>query len=445
MDWRRLLIVAVAACGNDGTVSIQIETHDPAITRVELFVAASDCGDCDGIAPPSSLDHTKGKVHLIDSDVRFVAPVKDHIAGFRLQPDPVTSSVVPRLAAVGFDANDNPLGYVVDDAGFDVEKLIGQERRYELTSRTIVESQGALPGVAPTAPDPAMLVVAWRAPKTGENADPATRASCLAIETGNDSTTEFFVPPDDPDCDGIVADECDAHFYDFADPSATPTACLTREQGICQIGAAPACVDGGNHQCVSGGQFCVPDAACAVCSPPFDDQVCLTKLSDSNVMASRLHCRVPFYVDMISGNTTTCNAVTTPNALDLTRAVPGGGCKTNFATLAGGASNTKIAIDVPGSGSGEIQIAGGAPCAPELAPAFDFGVALGPPTNTTVVGAGVFVVTATSAGSRKVLLPVAATFVKIGGLQLCDALNTQVLMTCTVEQPSDSVWGCTHN
>jgi hypothetical protein len=144
-----------------------------------------------------------GRVHR--QGARFEATVgPGGVAGFRLEPSATTANVA-KLAAVGFTATGTPRGFVLDDAGFSVDALLGTVRRYTLAEQTILQAQGPQRGG-----DPTDQIIVWRAP----NAE-ATTPSCLAIEH-RDGTNEFLVPPGDPDSDGFIANECDPDWYDYA-------------------------------------------------------------------------------------------------------------------------------------------------------------------------------------------------------------------------------------
>ncbi|HEY0255453.1 MAG TPA: hypothetical protein VGC41_28180, partial [Kofleriaceae bacterium] len=280
MQLTRALVamLSLAACGDDTKLAIQVAAPDGVVT-VELLIDDHECTDCDGgIGPPSTPDRVLGNVHVLAEDARFSATVdSDGLATFGLTPSETGSPLVGRLAVVGYDATDQPIALYVDDTGFDLSTELGQIRRYELAPTQIDAKQSNTSGV-----------VLWRA-------DPAT-AACLAIET-DPQHVEFFVPPTDPDCDGVTgAAECDAHWYDYKQASADQACTAVDPTGACELGEITACEDGKSAGgCEPQNKFCFGDAECSDAQCAGNPFACidLARLT----MLPFIECTIPITVD----------------------------------------------------------------------------------------------------------------------------------------------------
>lgn len=267
-------------------MAIEVHTTDPAVDHVELMIVKDQCtsDDCVGVAPPSSIEKPPGSVYYQIAGDRFVAPVTNDVAGFRLEPG--DDDYIPRLGAIGFTAEDKPLGIGIIDTDFHIKEHLGEVFQLELAQHPIEQAEGATPFDV-GADD---LVVVWRAP----NAPPVAQ-SCLAIQPRSGPAT-FVVPKDDPDCDGITGhDECDPFWYQYVRPATgTDQACFAQSSPTapCILGRETTCVDGHEDQCTPG-NFCVPAAACHDCSSVFDPN-CLDKLAqNSDPTVAKIVCKVP--------------------------------------------------------------------------------------------------------------------------------------------------------
>lgn len=430
MHWCGLLIIAVAACSAADSVAIEIETHDPAIVRVELFIAAGPCTTCDGVAPPGTdptVANAKplGDVSYVVGTDRFDTRVdSDGIAGFLIKPGAQTSTV-PKLAAIGFDANGAPLGFVVDDTSFDLEPLLGTKRRYQLESRTVQQAMG-------TGND---QIITWRT----DGLDPAHPApSCVAI-VRHDGHTEFFVPEADPDCDGFVApNECDPTWYKYKQPAGSaPPECLVTDLGACQIGKSGTCVDGDSAPaCTSLDKFCVPQVACNACMPPYSE-TCLTSIA-TDATATHLHCQIPIFTGPMT-NPTTCITASDLISLDQLYATP---CTVGFVQADNG--NITDSIDITTT-NGDIA---GTLVRTGFAPACSFGfstmitVSHIPTSTTATIAKGALAVTQN--GAETLLMPVVVTYVDGGPITDCLSAPTKPMCEIlpTPVSTGDTLWSC---
>jgi len=283
MRW--LLVAALAGC-SQSSMAIEVHTTVPGVDHVELLIVRDQCSDdaCKGVAPPSSTDRPLGTIYYQVAGERFTAAVSGDIAGFRLEPG--DDDYVPRVAAIGFDAGEKPLGIGVIDTDFHIKEHLGEVFQLELAPHAIQQVEGATPFDVGTDD----LVVVWRAPNA-----PATAQSCLAIQPRSGPGT-FVVPETDPDCDGITgADECDPFWYKFVrKPDGTEQACFAQHASTepCIVGRETTCVDGQADQCTPG-MFCVPSVACHDCTSVFDP-ACLDKVATNNdPSVAKITCNIP--------------------------------------------------------------------------------------------------------------------------------------------------------
>ncbi|CAN5308634.1 hypothetical protein BH11MYX1_BH11MYX1_08820 [soil metagenome] len=428
--------ILVAACGNEKALAIQVSTTDSSITTIELFVGDTSCDSCVGVAPPSSVAKPKGPVVYTGEGQRFEAAVgREGVAGFRLEPSPTTATVA-KLAAIGFTADGTPRGFVLDDAGFAVGPLEGTVRRYTLTDRPILQAQGLTPAVAPEngSDDPTDQIIVWRAP----NADAAT-PSCLAIEH-RDGTNEFLVPPGDPDCDGISANECDPDWYMYSANTTTP--CLTQPApaSACVVGSKAGCSDGAASKCEAEHSYCFPARACAeqTCGL-FDGPGCLDHLipdpSDANSPVAALRCSVAWR----SGTDAPCPGTT------LVTLPSSSGCTATFLDLAPGfpANGPPGTQDLPfntATFNGSLHVdPTSTVSACRLAVSSSFKVEVAPPH--AAVGRGVLAVANPGSGFT-LILPVIVDFLQVP-VAVCPLPASAV--TCAYENTmADTIYRCTH-
>src|SRR3569623_1902393 len=190
MRW--LLVACLAACSHD-SMAIEVVRSDASITRVELVIVESHCDTCAGAAPPGAQATPTGDDYYQFAGDRFIAPVSAGVAGFTLLPG--ASDHIPKLGAIGFDAQGTAEGIALLDQDIHITAHLGEVIQLELSGK------------------PAQTIV-WRAPNA-----PDTAESCIAILSDHDA---FVVPRDDQDCDGVTgADECDPFWYLYAKPADT--------------------------------------------------------------------------------------------------------------------------------------------------------------------------------------------------------------------------------
>ncbi len=413
--------ILLVACGSEPAVAIQVVSSDPSITSVELFVGAAPCTSCeDGLAPPGSSAKTAGVVEYTGTGDRRIAAVgSDGVAGFQIEPMP---SIVAKLAAVGFTADGTAKGFVLDDEGFSIDDVKGTVRRYQLDpDRAILTAQPAANGADVTA-----QVIVWRAPNAS-----ATTPSCLATEPTAGTESLFLVPPGDPDCDGIVENECDPNWYMHATVGVEP--CFLKGADACLVGRSSACIDGTAPTCVpiGGDDLCVPDLACTVCTnTEVDSASCLDELTHPNSStapsptATALHCTVYF------APTSICVEGAALPIQQITSS-----CNAGFAALGqmfpGGVTENQLAFMTPTFG-GTLELQRASPCSLGVTPNFHLVDANTIPEAT--VGPGVLVL---GVSGRTSLLPVIIDFAPV------PACTPMQFASCELENvTNDAVYNC---
>jgi hypothetical protein len=427
MHWGGLLIIALAACSTADSVDIQIHSTDRSVVSVELFVAGAPCTNCDGVAPPSATAKPAGPVNYLIGTDRFYAAIdSDGIAGFRLKPDAMDSTV-PKLAAIGFDANGTPVGFVVDDTPFDLLPILGTKRRYELTLQPILQ---AAPHQATTE-----QVVTWRTESSDMN-HPAQ--SCLAF-LNHDGGNEFFVPEADPDCDGFVApNECDPTWYKYMQPASTnPPECLADDMdGACQVGRSGTCIDGATAPtCTSLDKFCVPQVACTTCMPPYN-QACLTSIATDVANGTRLRCTIPVFRDALN-KPTTCLAGSDLINLDQYYASP---CTVGFVQVGDSSGNIATSLDISttnGDVVGTLDRTGYSQTC-----SFGFSTTItvtNLPANAAVQKGALAI---TTGGAETLLMPVVVAYVPGGPITDCASAVVKPVCEILPDTTSDTLWSC---
>lgn len=261
----------------------------------ELFVPHDACGSgCgSGIAPrgaASQLVSTggAGDVTFLDSTERLVAERQaDGYARFQLEPG--DRGTLPAIYIVGFDDAGKPTGFAeVDNVA--VPAHDGERWRVLLEPATFGPAQGS-----------GDTIWVWRQPLVPPyNGDPQ-HASCLGIQHA-DGTTQFYVPSDDPDCDGVPTGdplECNAFWFEYeTPPNMTDKPCTTQVatgngEQVCEVGRPVNCADAIGPGCgpFTNAPMCVPDATCTICGAAYTSLCFPGLFADSSV--PRLHCQFP--------------------------------------------------------------------------------------------------------------------------------------------------------
>jgi hypothetical protein len=307
-----MLVGGLLAGCHEPVLIVAVEANGNAVDGVELFLVDKLCSDCDpvaGMEPPGFDAPVPGPVYYTDGDVRvFARPAPGETeTRFGLEPGDGADRLV-RLIAVGFDAQGRPNSLVEGPSDFAIADSLGERWDLDLEARpiarpTIAPVDGTAPpsGGAPGRPrvlavdigDEDKLLL-WRPPIAPGAAD--DRASCLMI--AHDDGIEFVVPPDDADCDGIVAGECHRTWYQGFDPPDPSALCLDhppQQPAQCRVGHLSTCIDGRGPGCLTG-SYCVPDAACSTpsCKLPLEQNCSAALVNAIGITTiARLHCTIP--------------------------------------------------------------------------------------------------------------------------------------------------------
>lgn len=289
-----LVVCAVTACGGSGVVVEIFAPDGMQLDRVELWVAYDPCYDCpEGVGWQSDGERARGDIYYLrDEALVAAAPQGDR---WVLHLDAVAGNRDPGWIAVA--------GYHGDQV-----TAIKVLRDVHIPSTTVAIWQVYLHAAEPastdvtTAPNDAARdhrALVWARPPTPALAEPT---GCLAYQAWNGDgwDTEYFVPPSDPDCDGIPPDrECSEFWYHYKPQGGR---CATSDPtlaGACIAGVS-ACADGVStdrscHEDPTQLATCLPDIVCEQCSDaiPVDD--CVTSAVEAGVAAdSTLHFHCGF-------------------------------------------------------------------------------------------------------------------------------------------------------
>lgn len=275
------LCVGCAAPG----LALDVTTSDPAIVRVELFVADACEDGCPATVAPPGLAARPTDIYLV-ADPRSWSAVVDHgIAGFQLRADQSTN--VSEVVAVGFDALDGGNARAVAVL-HDVPVSASEPAHWQMPLAPATPIDDTLPA--------GDRVALWRQP-----AEPGL--ACVMIEHAG-GARELVVPKDDTDCDQLSMGEC-APWTNLAmnAPSTIAAAsCLVNassgpSSGICMLGG-PTCseVAGTTTPCaVLDTEYCAPSVLCS-CAPW--DQACVhDKIASVATAMPMIQCDLPLMSD----------------------------------------------------------------------------------------------------------------------------------------------------
>jgi hypothetical protein len=263
----RLAALAIAAAGaagcfSDRGLAIQIDVAGTGATSVELFLGKTACDagdnpaeiDCKAIAPPpASSPPLRGSIWFRDDLVVDTVQVTGPRVTFQLRSD--TAATLPLVIAVGLTQGDHPVGVATLH---DVTIPTGSAR----VLATALVPAGAVQAAAPAKTAVEDRVLVWR--KT------TPPSSCVVAEhwDGGIATRSFVVPGQDPDCDDVVAGDCDPAVYLGMTPPGTAARpdCFATQPAACVLGSR-ACSDGsatrtGECGAQHNAAICVPDSFC---------------------------------------------------------------------------------------------------------------------------------------------------------------------------------------
>lgn len=427
MRW--LLVACLAACSHD-SLAIEVVTSDPDVARVELVLVERHCDACNGDAPPSSVMKGDGDVYYQYAGDRFTAPVSGGVAGFTLEPG--SSDDIPKLAAIGFDAQNVAKAIALLDQDIQISQHLGEVIQLDLVTRDIAPVVGPLPGAFTIGADDEVVV--WRAPNA-----PDTAQSCIAVisSTGKDT---FVVPADDQDCDGITgAAECDPFWYLYAKPASTTQYCLAQESADkpCMVGTETGCVDGQSQAGCHPLDACVPQRACTDCSDPTDPECPDHVGTESAPGVARVHCTIPLVGG--PGNYMACPTGIAPVNVDMPYA------SATTATCDPGFIKTPVMFPVnpqpslafdTGQGAVTLMIANSMmPCEFQIVPTANV---------SSIPSRSVPGLVVLHGPTRELLLPLVVEFTN-ATQTVCSGAATAA--SCTVDPASfaDPMWSCARN
>jgi len=406
MRW--LLVACLAACSHDSMV-IEVVSSDASITRVELVLVESHCDTCDGDAPPGAQAKPTGDVYYQFAGDRFIAPVSAGVAGFTLLPG--ASDHIPKLGAIGFDAQGTAKGIALLDQDIHIKDHLGEVIQLELSGMTA-------------------QTIVWRAPNA-----PDTAESCIAILSDHDA---FVVPRDDQDCDGVTgADECDPFWYLYAKPAdTTPQYCLEQQSATtsCMVGIEMGCVDGQTQAGCHPSSYCVPQRACADCSDPTDPGCVDHVGTDSTPAVPRIHCTIPLVG--AQGNYTACLTGIAPVNVDMPYATATPAvCNPGFIkapVMFPIAPQQSVAFDT-GQGGVTLTIANpNMPCEFQIVPMANV---------SNIPSRSVPAVVVLHGPTRTMLLPLVVDFTN-ANQTVCSGTLTAASCTVDVASFADPMWTC---
>lgn len=254
--------VGTAGCFSDRGLAIQIDLAGTGATSVELFLGKTACDasdnpaeiDCKAIAPPpANSAPLRGSIWFRDDLAVDTVQVTGPRVTFQLRSD--TAATVPIVIAVGLTQGDHPVGVATLH---DVTIPTGSAR----VLATALVPAGPVQAAAPAKTAVEDRVQVWR--KT------TPPSSCVVAEhwEGGAATRSFVVPGQDPDCDDLVADDCDPAVYlgMTAPGTASRPDCFTQQSTACVLGSR-ACTDGSATRTGECGPqhdaaICVPDSFC---------------------------------------------------------------------------------------------------------------------------------------------------------------------------------------
>lgn len=285
-----LVLACLAACG--GTTGVDIEIRPPSgvtLDAVELWVAYDHCHDCpDGIAWGNS-GPARGDILFLRDEKVIAARQHGDVWALHLQAESGYGDP-PVIAVVGLQAGQvvaTELLHWVHIPSSTVEIWRVDLHRTDRATTDLTS--------APSDTASEHRAHAWARPPTPDLAEPA---GCLVYQKWVDHEsvweTTYFVPPSDPDCDGVPEDkECSEFWFQYAETGGN---CVTddgeRLPGACVLGISQ-CADGvtSDAECTerpSGEFMCLPDVLCDECSDDVPAETCVPGALEDAMAADTL-------------------------------------------------------------------------------------------------------------------------------------------------------------
>ena len=294
-----VIALVVAACSNDRGILVEVNSTDPIVAKIRLFVGTGD---------PTTANLTIAGPHHLDGAVYYTrdphdsADVVDLSNGHRVAKFLyATNDDIPLVIAVGYDANNQPV-----TAGL-LNNLAAPTKSNQVNEYEIVLDTSAAISVFGTTGE--VHLGLWsRADDTAMN--PYT-AQCAGVQLGHDMPAYFVVSPEDQDCDGYMNGtdlECTPNYYDgstAADPCLVDQLVTTQNPEYCYVGGR-GCTDGvgvdPDSQCAKT-NICLPLTVCHDCAGDFKCAANLDAYNYSPTAGPFFACSVPAHDDRLCKTT----------------------------------------------------------------------------------------------------------------------------------------------
>ena len=298
-----VIALVVAACSNDRGILVEVNSTDPIVAKIRLFVGTGD---------PTTANLTIAGPHHLDGAVYYTRDPHDSADVVDLSSGPrvakflyETSDDIPLVIAVGYDANNQPV-----TAGL-LNNLVAPTKSNQVNAYEIVLDTSAAISVFGTTGE--VHLGLWsRADDTAMN--PYT-AQCAGVQLGHDMPAYFVVSPEDQDCDGYMNGtdlECTPNYYDGSTAAdASRPACLEQiggpmqNPGYCYVGGK-GCTDGvgvdPDSPCAKT-NICLPLTVCHDCAGDFKCAANLDAYNHSPMDGPFFACTVPAHDDRLCSTT----------------------------------------------------------------------------------------------------------------------------------------------
>src|ERR1043165_2329734 len=333
---RRLFAIAfVAACGGQG-VDIEVLPDTKQFDAVELWVSYGVCktpdgNPCDGIGWPNAQLRPSGDVYTVGEYPSADDP-SGHVIdekAFRIDSRYIVDGV-GHMHLDTVPGSETP--YVIAVVGFQGTKAVGAKilSPIEIPTDDQVHWRVDLHDVgdvtADTSTDPGDGLK-YNALVWARDSAPTDYAGCLAYQkwTGTEWETLYFVPKNDPDCDGQPPD-CIPYWYMAPVGSARCVDYSQNLAGVCMVGTQTCMTETDLESCKlqSAPSVCVGSAVCAACKDADDLGSCILSQIPSNATLS--DTPVPMSACAMIGFDAPCSNSSNPMGWKATLFIQGGVC-----------------------------------------------------------------------------------------------------------------------
>lgn len=325
-------VTLLAACGGGTGVDIKINVEDGVqFDAVELYIAYDHCkkpdgADCPGVGWPGvSADPAPGKVFELTDKLRVRSDVlKDGNGVLHLEAAPGFADPV----AIGVAALSGPPGQETVVGAWVIHDMHIPGNNEQTWQFTLKKTSAASVDLAAPANGIDYRATVWAretAPMPPEpNATLADYAGCAAFQAwdGNAWTTEYFVPADDTDCDGVPAD-CNP-LWNHAPVGTQKCISLDTEFAApvpCTLGAL-RCTDESPGTCspLAPAQ-CIPEALCTMCKGS-DPKSCIRDAVNKDSPSGIPSYTCQFMVDSSASTRVGCDALANGETLNFVVPIP---------------------------------------------------------------------------------------------------------------------------